>query len=407
MPDAPAAGKHEQQDRLSGRTAGAAVQWQSGYQVQKTRRDRKVDRRDVFVIQGRNYREMAREVLRAAGVAEEIGDRSKRIGIKPNLVVAKTADSGATTHPELIDGILSYLRENGFQNLRVMEGSWVGARTEEAVRVSGILEICERHGVPFIDLQKDSTRKVDGAGMQIEVCEEALRTDYLINVPVLKGHCQTEVTCALKNGKGLIPNREKRRFHTLGLHKPIAHLNTIIHNDFILVDNLCGDLDFEEGGNPVTMNRVLGFRDPVLCDAYAANCLGYEARSIEYIRLAERLGVGSADPDTAVFHYLNKDAEKEVSFPKTGRVERLAAYTSADNGCSACYGQLIYALNRLSESGELPRTWKEKICIGQGFQGKTGKIGVGRCTAGFQETLPGCPPKGSDIVKFLRERVGK
>ena len=32
--------------------------------------------------------------------------------------------------------------------------------------------------------------------------------DFLINVPVMKGHCQTKITCALKNMKGLIPNSE-------------------------------------------------------------------------------------------------------------------------------------------------------------------------------------------------------
>lgn len=58
--------------------------------------------------------------------------------------------------------------------------------------------------------------------------------------------------------KGLIPNTEKRRFHALGLHKPIAHLNMGIHQDFIVVDNICGDLDFEDGGNPVVMNPYLG-----------------------------------------------------------------------------------------------------------------------------------------------------
>ena len=50
---------------------------------------------------------------------------------------------------------------------------------------------------------------------------------------LLKDHCQAAVTCALKNHKGVIPNSEKRRFYTLGLHKPTAHLNPIARTDFI------------------------------------------------------------------------------------------------------------------------------------------------------------------------------
>lgn len=187
---------------------------------------------DYFVIQGEDYKQMAICILQAAGLASDIGDRKKRIGIKPNILAAKKASSGAVTHPELVDGVLTYLKKEGFFNLVVLEGSWVGDLTTQAVRVSGIYDVCRRHQVPFVDLQKDSFQTLDAAGMPISVCEEALRLDYLINLPVLKGHCQTTVTCALKNSKGMIPNSEKRRFHTLGLHKPIAHLNTVIRQDF-------------------------------------------------------------------------------------------------------------------------------------------------------------------------------
>ena len=98
------------------------------------------------------------------------------------------------------------------------------------------------------DTSKDGTIKVG--------CVRGADIDFLINVPVLKGHCQTKITCALKNMKGLIPNTEKRHFHAMGLHEPIAHLNAGLHQDFVVVDNICGDLDFEDGGNPVVMNRI-------------------------------------------------------------------------------------------------------------------------------------------------------
>ena len=43
----------------------------------------------------------------------------------------------------------------------------------------------------------------------------------------------------------------------MGLHKPIACLNKAIKQDLIIVDGIMGDLNFEEGGNPVKMNRIL------------------------------------------------------------------------------------------------------------------------------------------------------
>ena len=186
---------------------------------------------------------------------------------------------------------------------------------------------------------------------------------------------------------------------------PIAHLNTVFHQNFILLDNICGDLDFEEGGNPVVMNRVLGFWDPVLCDSFAAESMGYSPRDIAYIRLAEQLGVGSAQVSDANRISLNEGVldTDPVPMHSTRRISRLAAYASAKDACSACYGSLIYALDRLNDEGKLSGHKMGSIAIGQGCRGKTGDLGIGQCTSCFAKNLGGCPPKAVDIVEFLRE----
>ena len=113
------------------------------------------------------------------------------------------------------------------------------------------------------------------------------------------------ITCALKNMKGLLPNKEKRRFHAEGLHRPIAHLALGIHQDFILVDSICGDLSFEDGGNPTRMDRLMAAADPVLMDAYVCQLLGYEVEEVPYVSMAEELGAGSTDLTHAEIRELN------------------------------------------------------------------------------------------------------
>ncbi len=361
-----------------------------------------MNRNDIIIIHGTNYKEMAIQVLERADVASEIGDKNKTIALKPNLVVAAHPSGGATTHSELLAGAIEYLQGHGFQNISIMEGSWVGDHTPSAFSASGYREISKMYNVPLIDLQKDSYTEYDAKGMKICLCDKAAAVDYMINMPVLKGHCQTIITCALKNNKGIIPNKEKRKFHTMGLHKPIAHLNVIAPNSFILVDNICGDLDFEEGENPVTMNRVLGFQDPVLCDSYVCDCMGYRPEEIPYITMAEKLGVGSTDTAHANFIYLNEDRIGKGRPHMTRRVQNLAKFTNQKDACSACYGSLIYALDRLNDSGALKRNLPP-ICIGQGFKGQPGDIGVGQCTCQFSRSLAGCPPKAVDMVAFLKE----
>jgi len=123
---------------------------------------------------------------------------------------------------------------------------------------------------------------------------------------------------------------------------------------------------------------------------------------VEYIRLAEKLGVGSADIRTAVFYDLSPDGHKEKMPASRGRAGKLAQYAAPQDACSACYGSLIYALDRLDEEGLLEGKKKKSIAIGQGYRGKTGKLGVGGCTRCFEKNLDGCPPKAVDILDFLR-----
>ena len=150
------------------------------------------------------------------------------------------------------------------------------------------------------------------------------------------------------------------------------------------------------------MDRVLGFKDPVLCDAYVCDCMGYTIDDVPYIGMAERLGIGCADTSKAEVIYLNKAEGGAAKFPMTRKVRGLATYTAPKDACSACYGSLIHALNRMSEEGTL-RHNGAKIAIGQGYKGESGELGIGQCTACFAKSLRGCPPKANEILAFLEE----
>jgi len=362
-----------------------------------------MQKNEINIIYGKDITAMTARLAEEANLADLIADRGKRIGLKPNLVAAKPASSGATTHPEIAAGLILYLKKNGFNNLAILEGSWTGCSTAQAFKICGYSKLADETGVQLIDTKRDKTKICDCEGMKLEICESALSIDFMINLPVLKGHCQTRLTCALKNNKGLIPDREKSRFHTLGLTKPIACLNTVLRNDFIIVDGICGDHDFELGGNPVYRGLLAAARDPVLCDAWAASIMGLSLDAVPYIKLAEKLKVGSADLRSAKIRELNSaDAPSNAASTAAGdKVRRLARYIAEDDACSSCYASLIYALSNMNQ-GQLDRL-KEKICVGQGFKGKQGNLGIGQCCAGFKKFCPGCPPSGADVLAFLGE----
>jgi uncharacterized protein (DUF362 family) len=360
-----------------------------------------MDANEIDVIYGSSPQEMVLKLLTQIKPEEGLVPEA-RIGIKPNLVVAKPSSSGATTSPQLVAGVIEYFQSKGYHNLCILEGSWVGERTPEAFKVCGYVELAKGYNIPLIDLQKDSYRDYDIEEMKLKVCDEVMALDYLINIPVLKGHCQTKMTCALKNMKGCIPDMEKRRFHSLGLHRPIACLNRLIRQNLILVDGMMGDLNFEEGGHPVAMNRILAAKDPVLMDSYVAGLMGFEVAEIPYIQIAESLGVGNANLDNAVIRELNA-AQNGPDILNIPRFNGFAKYVEEREACSACYGSLMHALERLRQDGELDKV-KSKLYIGQYYRGKSlAGIGIGSCTNSFHDCIQGCPPKARDIIGYLRK----
>lgn len=354
----------------------------------------------IYEIYGKDAHIMTKELMGAADVAKLI-PRGASIALKPNLVLAGTPETGATTHAGVLSGCIEYLQEAGFSDISIIESSWIGANTQQSVRVCGYDSVCSKYNVPFFDLKKDKTRRVDTPFRAMEISERALDADYLIDLPVLKGHCQTRITCALKNLKGCIPDSEKRRFHTEGLFKPIAALASALIPDLVIVDSICGDLYFEEGGNPVQTNRMmLGF-DAVQMDAYGCQLMGLDAGSVPYIGFAEKWGAGCATvkPDDII--RLNQPENSREYPAASGLVKNLVRNVNADSACSACYAALVRALYIADKEGVPIR---DRICIGQAFKDKKPDgIGIGRCCSRADICVMGCPPTAEMILKQLKE----
>ena len=351
----------------------------------------------IVVSYGKDIEKSTTDALVASDIGEYM-KRGMRVSIKPNLVVPGPSGMGATTHTEVVSGIIRFLKDFGIADIRIIESSWVGDSTKRAFKFCNYEELSALHAVPLIDLKDDAATEVEHGGMKFKVCNEALNTDFLINVPVLKAHSQTRLTCCMKNLKGCIPDNEKRRFHALGLHKPIAALNKAIKTGYCIVDGICGDLSSEEGGTPVESNRIIAGRNPLTIDSYCAELIGYKPEDIEHINQGVALGIGELFSKDISVVEINTQ-EKPVRVPKANRAaDRFSSLINEDAACSACYSSLIYALHKLHGN-----RLKSKIHIGQGFCGKGGSgVGVGNCAIGYERNVAGCPPKATDIADMLR-----
>ena len=111
----------------------------------------------IYEIYGTDAHLMAYSLMSAADVAAMIPKKAA-IALKPNLVIAAGPEGGATTHSGVLSGCIAYLQENGFSDISVIEGSWVGDNTDRAMKACGYDKVCRDCNVPFYDLKKDKTR---------------------------------------------------------------------------------------------------------------------------------------------------------------------------------------------------------------------------------------------------------
>ena len=133
------------------------------------------------------------------------------IGIKPNLVLARSSDSG-NNRSELVSGS-EYLQEKGLKHYN--PGRFLDRWQDYKVyQVCGYDKLAENMS-SLIDLQQDSA-KHQGKGTGDKVCEKA-SVDYLINMLTERSLPDRNNLCP-EEFKGYIPDSEK--FHTLGYINP-------------------------------------------------------------------------------------------------------------------------------------------------------------------------------------------
>ncbi len=352
----------------------------------------------IWQIYGTDAHYMTMRLLQACDAISLVPCNGS-VALKPNLVLSSAPESGAVTHPGVLSGCIEYFRACGVQDISVIESSWIGDKTLRAMRTAGYDEVCKRYDVPFYDLKADKARAVQTAVGPMSLCARALDASLLVDLPVLKGHCQTRMTCALKNLKGCIPDREKRRFHAMGLTKPIAALGAALRPGLVVVDSICGDLCFEEGGTPVQTNRMFAGTDAVQIDAYGCALMGLGLDEVPYVRLAQEYGAGKAHWSEDDLVMLNEPTDAEPYSPPAGTVARLTHGVHERQACSACFASLVRALYA---SGE---TSGNSIYIGQGWRGRElDGLGIGRCCAGASTCVRGCPPTAEAIAKALLEQ---
>jgi uncharacterized protein (DUF362 family) len=358
---------------------------------------------------------MIRQLVEKTGAMNRLSP-DDTVMIKPNLLVSRQNWVGINTDPRIIEALVKSLKERGIHRITVGDGSGMGYSATKAFEYCGYKEMASRYGLHLVDLERDEFIKklvrIEGPFKSLEIARTVLECDFLINVPLMKAHNETLITCSLKNLKGTLPRSMKTAFHGVNLHKAIAQLNSVLLPDLMIVDGLQGDLHSESGHDPVVMDRMILGTNPVEVDSVVADTLGYKPRDIRHIAYSADAGLGTCDLKKIRIQSLNRPSEIKRFSPPIHYSKKFPCSISAEGACCTCMGNFLFALERLNEKGLLSD--RLFFLIGQNpkipTQKKAFTIAVGQCASkqgAADVCIDECPPTASNIYQSIASATAK
>lgn len=234
--------------------------------------------------------ELVRAVLRGLGGMGRFVRSGERVLIKPNVGWDRNTRQAANTHPEVVSTLVLLCREAGASEVIVSDVSCNDAR--RAFTRSGVGEAAQKAGARVLLPSAEDFLEVAMGGAALRswpVLSALLRVDRFINVPVVKHHSLTGLTCAMKNLYGVIGG--KRNLLHQQIHQSIYDLGAFLRPTLVLVDAI--RVLFRNGPQGGSFKdvraegQVAATVDPVAADAWAAAFLGLQPKDVRYVALAD------------------------------------------------------------------------------------------------------------------------
>lgn len=243
-----------------------------------------------------------------AGVSERLGknyrelfprDRRASILLKPNLNSNMNALTGNTTDLRLLAAVIEYLRDAGFSNITIGEGTNSGFYRSNINVISRLMidKLADYYGVAVKDLNYSETTPIAfEGGMQAGIARECLEAAMLINMPKVKTHFENGMSVCLKNLMGCLVGQENKKKVHQSLAKNIVNINRALKPHLHIVDGLIS----MEGlgptrGTPVQTGFVMIGTDPYLIDLACSKIARFDHRKIRTLKHAEETGLLTAE----------------------------------------------------------------------------------------------------------------
>lgn len=205
---------------------------------------------------------------------------------------------GRNTSPWFLEAVLENLRQRFPSLSLILADTDVAGYPQfaDACRNWGYEDIARRFGLEIVNLGRDQAVPVATGNPDVPEVHLPLtleRVDSIINLPVIKTHVLTGVTCCLKNHWGLMPTF--RYQHHVRVNQVIAEINRQVKKTvYNLVDGtVCIEGPGPKTGRPKVCSVVMASADRVALDSAVLDFMAMPREIAPHVALAADYGVGN------------------------------------------------------------------------------------------------------------------
>lgn len=354
-----------------------------------------------------------KKVIRESGILEMI--KNKNVMIKPNFTGKFDPSSGKVTHPKFLD-ILIQLIKPKCKNLILAESSSIGSNTNDIFKYLNIDKIAKKHDVKLIDLKNANYMKVrfkeSRTIKELELPTILYKTEIIISLAKLKTNFVSTISCSIKNLKGLLQDKDKKRFHLKGLSRSVAELAYNLPKTIGIIDGIIACELYE----PKNTGVIIASTEALIADIIASRLMKIEENMIKHINILKRLKnfdkentlnneeIKYIDKISNILKINLKTANKGIN--EISRIFNVKI--CPNNACSSCIGSLYYTLNKLTNN-QLKELSNKRIHLGKNNNNNNQSkiieddICFGNCAIkkNSRHNIKGCPPISRDFIDSL------
>ncbi len=227
--------------------------------------------------------------------------KGKKVLVKPNMLASYKPDECVLTHPEVVKATVSTLISKG---ANVIVGDNPGPRGYGIAK-----KIAQSSGLETASLGKMKVIGNDNLwsninapwGEKVRISKAIVDSDLIVNLPKLKTHMLTKITCAVKNTFGYLVGAEKTRVHKLNplakdFSRAIVDIYKIRPPEVNIIDAIYSmEGDGPTSGKPRFIGKILASNNAVALDAAVCHIIGISPEKITHLKIANQEGLGPLD----------------------------------------------------------------------------------------------------------------